>query len=241
MVPTRTPDWRKRMSEQEFFPPLIRFEKINPDSDFYLGEGKAFRQKDRACDKAFERFERLRGQILSQAIAVEKELARLIAWYFVPRLWPKHDDSQREEDDRRDKLIDFVLGQESFMLSSKIDAVISISEGMEVTTTSATRIRNAFRPVVEIRNQFAHRRVGINWRTQQMAFWDAKKRKWGFPFFDEKGKRDDNKRWREWIPDDLGDNYSEYCRKALALLENLSGELRKLRRMDSSGRSSEPS
>jgi len=217
------------MSELQFSPLL--YEIINTDdSDFFL-DGREHRRKYQACKKAFERFQELRGQVVSQAIAIEKELDRAIAWYFVPRLRHKRDQFQQEEDDRRNKLIDLVLGQESFMISSKVKAMASIIEGMEIQSIAPNAFRQKFEAIVEIRNQLAHRRVGIDWLTQKAALWDAKKRRWGFPVFDERGNKKE-KKWNDRIPDKLDNFYSGLCKVANTDIDKLWRETLKLRVMD---------
>ena len=219
--------WRQDMAEERFLFAVVTYKPIHVDQDYRMSGGKEFNRKFKACDKAFQRFEQLRGEILSQAIAVENELDRVISWYFVPRLTPIENDLRREEDLRRDALVDLVLGQESFTVSSKIETVASIFPLAEIQRATPTKLRNTLKPVLMIRNQFAHRKVGVHWQTQDIALWDAKKRKWGFPDFDSEGKT--SRGWLDRIPGNLGDLYSRYCKVAITVVHDVWKEIHELR------------
>ncbi len=199
----------------------IRFETV--DVDYHLGEGKEFRRKDKACDEVFQQFVQLRGEILTQAIVVEKELDRLISQYFVPG----PIEGQSEEVLRRDAFVDIILGQGGFMFSSKIKAVQSILESAEISQPSSTMFYNTLRPIMDIRNLFAHSKVGVDWKTSQIALWDSKKRKWGFPVFTPEGKKKENE-WHDEIPNELDKQYSEYCRFAISMIHGIRAEISKL-------------
>jgi len=222
------------MADERFLLSVTRYKTINVDPAFYLQgtdanlqQRRESRRKDRACKNALGRFEKLRGEILSQAIAVEKELDRVIATYFIPRGTSEDDDGRGEEDLRRDLLIDALLGQPAVTFSAKVDLVRSILAQAEILHPTPKAFQTTLNPVMEIRNQVAHRRVGIDWQTQEVALWDSKKRKWGFPVFGIDGKKK-NKEWHDRIPGELRNLYAKYCQRANTDIHDIWLEVLKL-------------
>lgn len=212
------------MSDSEKLAPVIPYELLNTDWDTLPNSGKESRLKYKACDEAFRQFEHLRGEVLSQAIAVENELDRIISWYFVPRLMPEKHRLRNEEDLRREALIDLILGQESFTISSKRKTVVSIMELAENVKSSSKDLKRILESIMDIRNQFAHRKVGVDWQTQDVALWHATKQRWGFPVFDSDGRKKE-KQWHDRIPENLGDLYTRFCQLANTIAQKVCTEI----------------
>ena len=203
---------------------VVSYQTVDPDPSFFLGEGREFQRKKKASERSFRQFEKLRGEVVTAAIAVERELDRVISWYFVPRLTDKDDPLRREEDIRRDALEDLLLGQEGMNLSAKVNIVSSILAAAEIPQPSKTKFRGAMKPVYEIRNMFAHRKVGVSWKTHTVALWDSRRREWGFPEYKSDGKLDERK-WNESVPENFANLYSDFSSRASTMIHDVWSQI----------------
>ncbi len=210
---------------------MLPFTFINCDDRFrlhFLGERiKGGAKQERDCYRAWDRFLVLRGKVISQSILVEGQLESFIASYFVPQLScgpTEHFDATRKarenQDDLRKKLIDLLLAREGFSFSAKVEASATIVEAAELKMTK-TKFRNMVNPVAELRNCFAHQRVGIDWQTQRVALWAASMRRWGLKLPKET--------FADRIPDNFSETYKELCVKAVQSIKSLSRALAELR------------
>lgn len=204
-----------------------QFEPINKDAR-YFQVGIARTRKERreidpdckACNIAFAQFEKRRGEIISHSIGVEKELDRVIASYFVPPFAKPKEPARSDEASRRKAFIDFVLGKD-FTFSAKASALASIMSLAEIKNDKISKCRRILAPVMEMRNQFAHQRVAIDWKDRSVALWDSKVQKWGFVFKNESGKVERLER----IPDDIMKRYSSICKSAIESLRETWSDL----------------
>ena len=188
--------------------PIIPYKIHNHDDGFTLYEGR--RNKGiRLCDKAFERFERLRGSILSSAIAVEIDLDWTIATYFL------HFDNAKSYEKRHADFTDLVLGQEGFTFRSKLETVVGIIALAEIVDPTKKDFRNALERIMKVRNKFAHRQVHIDWQTRSISFWNAMKQ-----------CREDP------LDENLGENYKRKCRDALTVISKVRTAVYDLRHSD---------
>jgi hypothetical protein len=213
---------------------IIEYSPLNVDWVFHKGEGREYQKRRRACDKAYDKFRNLRGSILGKAVAVERRLDSAISGYFCPPhrshkdrlrasatklrskmdedVWNKVegmcislvDDLTKESAIRRERMIDIVLGQEGCSFGSKTEMLKSIMDAVKTTRPSKTAVNNALHEVMKRRNQFAHRKVGVDWLTQSVSLWNARAGKW------------------EEVSTAEETIYKDSCRKALDLVDEVN-------------------
>lgn len=189
---------------------FVRFQPLNWNVDLHFIEqkGKEYHRRSRKCETAFRQFEESRGRILSDAIAVEKQLDLTIASYFVPR------KSAYDNVIRFDAFVDLILGQEGFSFKAKTETVVTLLEVAEIRRPTKSGLRKILDPIMQDRNKVAHRRVGIDWTEFTVSLWNSKRREW------------------EVLPEDFENTFTKRCREAIATVESILREVRNLRTDD---------
>ena len=197
------------MSSESRYDDFVRYQPLNWNVDLHFlnMKGKEYHRRNRKCERAFRQFEETRGRVLSDAIAVEKELDLTIATYFVPR-------KSAVDNVRFNAFVDLILGQEGFSFNAKTETVVTLLDVAEIRSPTKTGLRNILNPVMRDRNKVAHRRVGIDWTKFTVSLWDSKGRKW------------------EVLAEDFGDTFTQRCREAIATVDSILGEVRNLRTDD---------
>ena len=162
------------------------------------------------CDASFRKFEQLRGVILSYAIAVERDLDRTLAWYFVPV--KEIDDIDALDVRRHEIFVDAMLVSERQSFGAKVETLASIQAAVGIDDPSPSKMRKTLKPVMTWRNKFAHRRVGVNWKTKEVSLWDPKKRHW------------------ELLKSDRKETYIEICKEASRIIQLVLSQIRKVQK-----------
>ena len=212
------------MPQDDYLYPVISYKKLHVDNAVFRGDDSAERRrKVSLCDEAFQEFKLLRGEVLSQAIAVEIELDRVIAQYFVPCA------PSEETDPRQMAFIDLVLGQESFCFNAKMMVVLSLigeDSLTEIKEPSKGKFRKRVTAVMELRNRFAHSAVGVDWQSHGVALWYSKKQRWGFASKDD----ETGESFLGFIPRGFGEQYTTICSRAISITRGIWHKVLELQR-----------
>lgn len=188
---------------------LIQYSMIDGPNLWELAAGEDY-NNTRRCNTSFKKFEQLRGRILSYAIAVERELDRTLAWYFVPV--KEIDDIDALDVRRHEIFVDVMLGSESQSFGAKLGTLASIHAAVGITNPTVTKMRKTVEPVMTWRNKFAHRRVGVNWKTREVSLRDPKKRQW------------------ELLKPDLEETYIKICEEASRIIHLILAQIRDMQK-----------
>lgn len=86
-----------------------------------------------------------------------------------------------------------------------------IKDLAEIRRPSDERLNKMCRKVMEVRNRFAHRQVGVDWGSQDVSLYDAKKRKW------------------EKTTEDVWHEHQHRCEEAVELVRGVLSQIVKIR------------
>lgn len=131
---------------------------------------------------AYARFAEIRGRIVNKAIEVEMALSAAIAEYFVPRLlMPEAGGVKKRmamDGPTLERQYEFmVVGLRDTHFRPKLRMLAQIARVSQVPDLKKhyagrpdTAIRKAVQPVIDMRNQYAHSIVGIDFDTGKTYF-----------------------------------------------------------------------
>src|SRR5882672_11327816 len=150
------------MNPSHFLYAAHPYDVLHPDDDYKKPRSKEGNRKWRLCEKAYERFLSDRGSVVANAISVEGELDGALATYFVCH------PSKDEERARKDQFVEIFLGGEGVSFKTKMQVLATILGPAEITSPTPKKLRSKCEEIMKKRNELAHRRLGINWQTQEL-------------------------------------------------------------------------
>jgi hypothetical protein len=182
----------------------------------YVMSSPEISAKKKACRRAYERFLRMRGKVLTETVHLERQLSRVVAAYFCPSLsreWGASEEDRKEASIRRKAFNDLVMGHPGVSWGTKVAIVRGIMDAAEIRRKPSPKpLLDLLRKVGDLRNRFAHARLAINWNTQALSLWNAEGRRW---------KR---------IEADEHTRHEQRCAKAWILLQELDFQVSSIRR-----------